>query len=242
MKFLKNLNLYTTTNYEKLAFFGFVLAGFMQALGFTVFNQSIALLYGIFVGLQLILFFGNWYHYRSEMTWVVAIGTFMSVLGFAYFLYDQVHLKNDWYFLPYAVLIGGVISVVVIVFVKTKNMGMPKSVSKLIDLSVLVLFTTIYLNGLLSLGNIFNARQFVKWEQAKISTFCLLVTFGGNYNDAVFVNPDWGSRYMNLFFMENEGAFYEEMTAEVKVLSGNLGQDYMLKTYDKDEKKDARQL
>lgn len=56
MKVLKNLNLYTTTNYEKLAFFGFVLAGFMQALGFTVFNQSIALLYGIFVGLQLIYF------------------------------------------------------------------------------------------------------------------------------------------------------------------------------------------
>lgn len=74
--------------------------------------------------------------------------------------------KNDYYFLPYAALIGAVISVVVIVFVKTKNMDMPKLVSKLIDLSVLFLFITIYLNGLLSLGNIFNTRQFVKLEHA----------------------------------------------------------------------------
>lgn len=242
MGLLKNLNLYTTTNYGKFTFVGFVLAGFMQAFGFTVFNQSIALLYGIFVGVQLILFFGNWYHYRSEMTWVKAIGTFISVLGFAYFLYDQVHLQNDWYFLPYAALIGAVISVIVSVFVKTKNMDMVKSVSKLIDLSVLFLCTTIYLNGVLSLGNIFNARQFVKWEQAKVSTFSPMVTFGGNYNEATFENTDWGYRYMNLFFMENEGDFFDEMTAEVKVFSGNLGQDYMLKTYDKDEKEDARQL
>lgn len=42
--------------------------------------------------------------------------------------------------------------------------------------------------------------------------------------------------------MENEGVFYEEITAEVKVFSENLGPDYMLETYDKDEKEDARQL
>jgi len=169
--------------------------------------------------------------------------TFCIVFEFAYMLFDQVHLKHDWYFLLWAFLLVGVAVAAISILIVLKKITLRKTLPKALYISAIFLFSTVYSYGLLSLINIFNARQVVTWERAKVGLPSWVITFGGNYNDAVFENKEWGNRMMNLFFMEWEGDFpHPPTTAEIKVFKGNLGKDYMLKTYDEDEKNDARQI
>ncbi len=243
MRIIQQFRIYSHEKFESLVFIGAFLALLLHAISFMFFNQYTALLYGLFSGLVLVLFFKNWRTEYLMSKYVKAFLTFLVVLEFAFMLYDQVHLKDDWYFLPWAALLGGVVMVVSSILIIFKKITIRDTFLKFFYVSVIFLFSTVYSYGLLSLINIFNARQFVTWERAKVDLPSWVITFGGNYNDAVFENKEWGNRMMNLFFMKWKGDFpHPPMTAEVKVFKGNLGKDYMLKTYDEDEKNDARQI
>lgn len=243
MHIIQQLRVYSHEKFDVLLFIGFILASIFHTFGFEFFNQYTALLYGLFSGLILVLFLKNWRTEYFMNKYSKALLTFLVVLEFAFMLYDQVHLKDDWYFLPWAALFGGVVMVVSSILIVFKKITIRDTFSKFFYVSVIFLFSTVYSYGLLSFTNIFNARQFVTWERAKVDLPSWVITFGGNYNDAVFENKEWGNRMMNLFFMKWEGDFpHPSMTAEIKVFEGNLGQHYMLKTYDEDEKNDARQI
>lgn len=242
MNFFEKLELFADRNYVIFTILSLFIAIIFYCLSSVLFNQYSILVYGILVGIQLFLFFKTWLKYEQAMPLELIIPLILCILCFALMMFDEVHLKNDWYFLPWGAIIGGIISVVNIKLIVTQKNYMLKSTYKFHYLSILFVLSTIYFNGLLSLGNIFNAKQFVKWEKAKVTVPFLLMTPGGSFNDAEFENEEWGSRFMNLFFMEWEGNFPGEMTAEVKVFKGNFGKDYMLKTYDQYEKVDARQL
>lgn len=243
MHILQKLSTYLNEKFETLIFISTLLALLINAAGFKFFNQYTALFYRLFSGLMLVLFFKNWLIDNFITLWPMGFFTFCIVFEFAYMLFDQVHLKDDWYFLPWAALLGGVVVVTISVLIVFKKITIRKTFSKFFYVSVIFLFSTVYSYGLLSLINIFNARQVVTWERAKVGLPSWVITFGGNYNDAVFENKEWGDRMMNLFFIKWEGDFpHPPTTVEVKVFKGNLGKDYMLKTYDKDEKNDARQI
>ncbi|MDF2854148.1 MAG: hypothetical protein K0S31_4833 [Sphingobacterium multivorum] len=243
MRIIQKLSTYSNEKFDGLVLIGLLLVMIFYSAGFMFFNQYIALFYGMFSGLILVLFFKNW---RTDY-FINGSGlgflTFGIVLEFAFLLYDQVHLKDDWYFLPWAVLLGGAVMVTISILIGLKKIVIPKALSKFFYVGSIFLFSTVYSYGLLSLINIFNARQVVKWERAEVGLPSWVITFGGNYNDAIFENREWGTRWMNLFFLKWEGDFpHPPTTAEVKVFKGNLGKDYMLKTYDEDEKNDARQI
>ncbi len=243
MHIIQKLSTYLNQKFEGLVLMGVFLALLLHAISFMFFNQYTALLYGLFSGIILVLFFKNWRTEYFMNKYVKAFLTFTIVLEFAFMLYDQVHLKDDWYFLPWAALFGGVVMVTISILIVFKKITIPKTCSRFFYLSVIFLFSTVYSYGLLSLINIFNARQVVTWERAKVDLPSWVITSGGNYNDAIFENKEWGTRMMNLFFIKWEGGFpYQPKTAEIKVFKGNLGKDYMLKTYDEKEKNDARQI
>ncbi len=240
---MQQFRIYSHEKFEALVLIGAFLALLLHAINFMFFSQYTALLYGVFSGIILILFFRNWRTEYLMNKYVKAFLTFTVVVEFAFMLYDQVHLKDDWYFLPWAALLGGVVTVTISILIVFKKITLRKTLSKALYISAIFLFSTVYSYGLLSFINIFNARQVVTWERAKVGLPSWVITFGGNYNDAVFENKEWGNRMMNLFFMEWEGDFpHPPMTAEIKVFKGNLGKDYMLKTYDEDEKNDAMQI
>ena len=243
MNIIQKLKTYSHEKFETLIFISTLLALLINAAGFNFFNQYTALLYGLFSGLMLVLFLKNWLINNFITLWPMGFFTFCIVFEFAYMLFDQVHLKDDWYFLPWAVLLGGVAVAAISISIVLKKITLRKTLSKALYISAIFLFSTVYSYGLLSLINIFNARQVVKWERAEVGLPSWVITFGGNYNDAVFENKEWGNRMMNLFFIKWEGDFpHPPTTVEVKVFKGNLGKDYMLKTYDEDEKNDARQI
>ncbi|MDR3006835.1 MAG: hypothetical protein LBV59_02810 [Sphingobacterium sp.] len=243
MNIIQKLSTYSHERFDTLLLIGTLLALVINAMGFEFFNQYTALLYGLFSGLILVLFFKNWLIDNFFTLWPMGFFTFCIVFEFAFMLYDQVHLKDDWYFLPWAVLLGGVFVVAISILIVLKKITLQKTLSKALYISVIFLFSTVYSYGLLSLINIFNARQVVKWERVKVGLPSWVITLGGNYNDAIFENKEWGTRWMNLFFLKWEGDFpHPPTTAEVKVFKGNFGKDYMLKTYDEDEKNDARQI
>ncbi|MGJ1443578.1 hypothetical protein ACR788_20040 [Sphingobacterium siyangense] len=243
MRIIQKLSTYLNEKFDGLVLIGLLLVMIFYSAGFMLFNQYIALFYGLFSGLILVLFFKNWRTEYFINRSGLGLLTFVIVLEFAFLLYDQVHLKDDWYFLPWAVLLGGVVVVAIGGLIMLKKIIIRNTVSKPLYLSAVFLLSTVYSYGFLSLTNIFNARQVFEWERAKVDASFLFKSFGGNDNYAKFENKLWGNRMMNLSFMEwDYNLPYQPKTAEIKVFEGNLGQHYMLKTYDEDEKNDARQI
>src|SRR5690606_10523455 len=124
---------------------------------FNFFNQYTALLYGLFSGLMLVLFFKNWLINNFITLWPMGFFTFCIVFEFAYMLFDQVHLKHDWYFLLWAVLLGGVAVAAISILIVLKKITLRKTLPKALYISAIFLFSTVYSYGLLSFINIFNA-------------------------------------------------------------------------------------
>ncbi|WP_367331282.1 hypothetical protein [Sphingobacterium multivorum] len=243
MHIIQKLSTYLNEKFETLTFIGFIVAGVFYGFGSMFFNQYTTLLYGLFSGLILVVFLKNLRTGNIMSMWPEGFFTFAVVLEFGFLLYDQVHLKNDWNFLPWAALLGGVVVVANGGLIMLKKIVIRNTVSKPLYLSAVFLLSTVYSYGFLSLTNIFNARQVVAWERAKVDASFLFKSFGGNDNYAKFENKLWGNRMMNLSFMEwHYNLPYQPNSAEIKVFEGNLGQHYMLKTYDEDEKNDARQI
>lgn len=137
MNFFEKLEIFANRNYVIFTILSLFIAIIFYGLSSVLFNQYSILVYGILVGIQLFLFFRTWLKYGQAMPLVLVIPLILCILCFALMMFDEVHLKNDWYFLPWGVIIGGVISVVNIILIMTKKNNMLKSISKFFYLSVL---------------------------------------------------------------------------------------------------------
>jgi len=159
MHIIQKLSTYLNEKFETLTFIGFIVAGVFYGFGFVLFNQYTTLLYGLFSGLILVVFLKNLRTVNIRSMWPEGFFTFAVVLEFGFLLYDQVHLKNDWYFLPWSALLGGVVVVAIGGLIMLKKIIIRNTVSKPLYLSAVFLLSTVYSYGFLSLTNIFNARQ-----------------------------------------------------------------------------------
>lgn len=209
------------------------------------FNPEIALSICIIVGIQLTITFQYWNLLPFKSGLKQMINCIVAIIAFFYIMFDNVHFKNEIFFILWGVVFGCFLTMGIFLFVYfyiSPILTLGRKITGGIFFPCFLLLS-LYSTAFLKVGNIAFSEQPLVWEKGTANVPVLKIILLGSDRDYVdFDDKDWGSHFMGLFFLSWTDIKSDTQPVELLTYKGRLGIPWMYKNYPRDEKVKAKAI
>lgn len=243
-----NYSFYRFLNMNKwnMVFIGFVSSCSISILfilyillfDIVFFDSGIALVILILTSIHILFTFQYWNLLPVIMALIQVFTCCISILAFSYIMYDNVHFKNELFFLIWGLLFGLFLTLAIFMFIYLYRRNILSLPSKVLFRLFLfgVFMLSLFSGAFLKVGNIIDSEISSEWERGTaIAPLLLIAQLGVDPDYVKFDNEEWGNRRMGLFFINWSKENDSEKRLEFLTYKGRLGIPWIYNNYLSDE-------
>ncbi|CAM3546126.1 hypothetical protein [Sphingobacterium prati] len=212
-----------------------MLIAYIFFLDIFYFNTGVVVFFCVAVTIQLVMVLQYWNRFPPGALKRLFLNVGISIIGFAYLMFDNVHSMDELFFVKWGAVLGFVMTLFIRVFIQLYRKFVAKHL-KIIFYSILFIFLSLYSIAFLKVGNMLNRGKVKGWEQGTVYNPQIIILPGMDPHKMVFDNPQWGARNMLVPLVRS----VSEARVEVKVFEGRLGIPWFYKNYAKDDVDNVR--